>query len=95
MISLSTALLGSRTRAEIFGTDTTMAAATGAGTTAVVARRWCCSVLFVNDDLADGELWCSFDLRARRAFPRLKAAAIGAVDGALVARRFASGRADA
>ena len=92
MISLSTALFGSRTWAEIFGTATAMAAATGAGTTAVVARRCFCSLLFVIDDLAYDELWCSFDLRARRAFPRLKAAAIGAVDGALLAGYLARGR---
>ena len=85
MISLSIALIGSRTWAEIFGTATTMAAATGAGATAVVARRCVCSFLFVVDDLVDDELWCSSDLRARRAFPRLKASAIGAVDGALLA----------
>ena len=62
-----------------------MAAATGAGTTAVVARRCFCSLLFANDDSAHDERWCSFDLRARRAFLRLKAAAIGAVDGTLLA----------
>ena len=70
-----------------------MAAAAGAGATAVVARRCFCSLLFVTDGLAYDELWRSFDLRARRAFPRLKAAAIGAFDGALAAGRLASGRA--
>ena len=34
-----------------------------------------------------------FPARAQLARPRLKTAAIGAVDGALVARRFANGRA--
>ena len=92
MISLSIALIGSRTWAEIFGTATTMAAATGAGTTAVVARRCFCSLLFVIDGVAYDELWCSFDLRARRAFPRLKVAAIGAVDGAFLAGYFTRGR---
>ena len=92
MVSWSTALIGSRTWAEIFGTATTMAAATGAGTTAVVARRCVCSLLFVIDELAYDEHWRSFDLRARRAFPRLKAAAIGAVDGALLAGCLTRGR---
>ena len=63
-----------------------MAAATSAGTIGVVARRCFSSFLFVIDDVADHERWRSFYPRARRAFPRLKAAAIGAVDGARIAQ---------
>ena len=92
MVSLSTALIASRAWAEIFGTATTMAAATGAGTTAVVARRCVCSLLCAIDGLAYDEPWCSCDLRARRAFPSLKAATIGAANGALLAGYLARGR---
>ena len=57
MISLSIALIGSRTWAEIFGMATTMAAATGAGITVVVAWHCFCSLLFAIDEFfeASGE----------------------------------------